>query len=96
MLGIYHYGREGGPSIYDLSNRKDPLGDRNEKRTYRFKKDGEMYKVDKDSMKGTAAKGLEDLEAQSIRMKARGRRLPEFTLKEIDEMLIESRSKDNK
>ena len=96
MLGIYHYGREGGPSMYDLSNRKDPLGDRNEKRTYRFKKDGEMYKVDKDSMKGTAAKGLEDLEAQSIRMKARGRRLPEFTLKEIDEMLKESRSKDNK
>ena len=47
-------------------------------------------------MKGTAAKGLEDLEAQSIRMKARGRRLPEFTLKGIDEMLKESRSKDNK
>lgn len=96
MLGITHYGREGGLSPYDLSNRKDPLGDRNQKRSYRFKKDGEMYKQSKASMKSRAAGNLKDLKKQSQVMKDKGRQLPEFTLKEIDEMLKESRSKDNK
>lgn len=96
MLGITHWGREGGLNRYDPRNRKDPLGYRNQKKTYRFKKDGDMYSVDKASMKSTAAGKLKDLKKQSQVMKDKGRQLPEFTLKEIDEMLKESRSKDNK
>jgi hypothetical protein len=75
---IKHFGRrEAGDSWTRSRPDSDVLGKRGEKKDYRFKKDGDMYKVDKASMKSDAKGKLKDLKKQTTAFQNKGRQLPE-------------------
>ena len=69
---IRHWGRPGGHKPHT----DDILGRRNEIRSYRFKKDGDMYKVCKSAMKFRAKKMLTSLQQQTDHFQKIGRYLP--------------------
>ena len=85
---IKHFGRrETGDSWARSRPNSDVLGKRGEKKDYRFKKDGDMYKVDKASMKSDATGKLKDLKKQSSSFRDKGRQLPESNFDKVDEVL---------
>lgn len=85
---IKHFGRrEKGDAFIRSRPDSDVLGKRGEKKDYRFKKDGDMYKVDKASMKSDAAGKLKDLKKQSSTFRDKGRQLPESNFDKVDEAL---------
>jgi hypothetical protein len=73
-ITISNYGRD--RILWDPRNYRDPLGYRNEIKTYRFKKNGEMYKVCKASMKSSAVGKLRALREQKANWEKYGRQLP--------------------
>jgi hypothetical protein len=85
---IKHFGRrEKGDAFIRSRPDSDVLGKRGEKKDYRFKKDGDMYKVDKASMKSDATGKLKDLKKQSSTFRDKGRQLPESNFDKVDEAL---------
>ena len=97
---IKHFGRkEKGDTFGRSRPDSDVLGKRGEKKSYRFKKDGEMYKNSKASMKSDAKGKLDKLKRQSTDFKISGRKLPEDLQNEdfskVDEKLQKLREMDN-
>lgn len=86
-----HFGRGGGGR---RSGEQDPFKYKNPNK--RVTKGGKLHKQDLKVAKQDSKRSLDVMRQNKAFKKQQGDFLPEFTLKEIDEMLKEARSKDNK
>lgn len=86
-----HFGRGGDG---DRSGEQDPF--RWKKSNKRVTKGGKLHKQDLKVAKQDSKRSLDILRKNKAFKKQQGDFLPEFTLEDIDEMLKEARSKDNK
>ena len=87
-----HFGRGGGGD--KRYGERDPFRWKNPNK--RVTKAGKLHKQDLKTAKQSSKDSLDILRKNKAYKKSQGDYLPEFTLKEIDEMLKEARSKDNK
>ena len=87
-----HFGRGGGGD--KRYGEQDPF--RWKKSNKRVTKGGKLHKQDLKTAKQDSKRSLDILRKNKAYKKSQGDFLPEFTLEDIDEMLKEARSKNNK